>query len=77
MQGLNQQQRDAVQERTRTLEQTHERIQNRLQNMERELAGSAPNQKRISEEAQLTEREMRSYQNELRRVGDDLGLKTD
>ena len=77
MKGLSKDQQGAVQQRTRTLEQTHERIQNRLRNMEQELASSSPNQNRVAEEARLTEREMRSYQNEFRRVGDYLGLKNE
>jgi len=59
------------------MQQIHERIQNRLQEMNQELSNTAPNQKRIAEQARVTERDMNTYQKEFRQMGDDLGLKND
>jgi len=55
----------------------HERIQNRLQEMNQELSNANPNRKRIAEQARATERDMRLYQKEFRLMGDDLGLMND
>lgn len=77
MQGLSEDQLSAVQDRTRTMQQLHEGIQNRLQEMDKELTGNNISQPHVAEEARLTEREMKSYQNEFRKLGDDLGLKND
>ncbi len=77
MQGLSEDQLSAVQDRTRTMKQLHEHIQNRLQEMDKELTGNNISQPHVAEEARLAEREMKSYQNEFRKLGDDLGLKSD
>ena len=75
--GLNEEQLSAVQDRTRTMQQLHDRIKNRLQEMNKELSGNNVSQPHVAEEARLAEREMKSYQNEFRKMGDDLGLKND
>lgn len=75
--GLNEEQLSAVQDRTRTMQQLHDRIQNRLQEMNKELSGNNVSQPHVAEEARLAEREMKSYQNEFRKMGEDLGLKND
>ena len=77
MQGLSDDQLSAVQDRARTMQQLHDSIQNRLQEMDKELSGNNVSQPHVAEEARLAEREMKSYQNEFRKMGDDLGLKND
>lgn len=76
-QNLNGDQQAAVQRRTETMNQIHERIQTRLQAMDQELSGSEVSGKRVSEQARATEREMKAYQNQFKKMGDDLGLKND
>ena len=77
MQGLNEEQRSAVQDRAQTMAQMHERIQNRLQEIHKELSGADISGKRVADQARATEREMNAYQKEFRRMGEDLGMKTD
>ncbi len=76
-QSLNIDQQAAVQQRIETMNQIHERIQSRLQTMEQELSGPEINGKRVADQARATEREMKAYQNQFKKMGDDLGLKND
>jgi hypothetical protein len=75
MQGLNSQQRSAVEQRTRTMQLTQQRINNRLRNMDQELAKGSPDGKRVAEQASNVEREMNEYQKQYRETGDDLSLR--
>jgi prefoldin subunit 5 len=75
--GLSNTQKEAIQKRSRAMDQAHERIQNRLQEMDRELSGPNLNAGNIAEQARATEREMNSYQKEFQKMGDDLGLTSD
>ncbi|MDE3200968.1 MAG: hypothetical protein KGN79_08605 [Acidobacteriota bacterium] len=76
-QSLNGEQQAAVQQRMENMNQIHERIQTRLQAMDQELNGQTVSGKRVSEQARATEREMKAYQEQFRKMGDDLGLKND
>lgn len=77
MAGLTDMQKNAIQKRSQSMEQAHERIQNRLQEMDRELSGPNLNAGNVAEQARTTEREMNSYQKEFQKMGDDLGLTSD
>lgn len=76
MQGLDTQQRAAIEQRTRSMNQLQERINSRLQNMDQELAKTSPDRKRIAEEARNVEREMQQYRQQYRDMGDDLSLRS-
>jgi hypothetical protein len=76
MQGLNGDQRDFVQKRSRTMQQIQSRINTRLQEMGQELAKDNPDQKRISMMAREVERDMNRWKNEHRQIGEDLGLSS-
>jgi len=75
MQGLDNRQLTAVEQRTRAMNQIQERINSRLQNMDQELAKSSPDRKIIAEQARNVEREMQRYQQQYRDMGDDLSLR--
>ena len=74
MVSLGAEQRNAVEARTRNLQQIQERLNVRLRQMDQELAKSAPDAKGVSRQAQLIEREIKNWQNQHRRMGDELGL---
>lgn len=76
MQGLDNRQRTAIEQRKRTMNQLQERINSRLRNMDRELAKTSPDRKRIAEEARNVERETQRYQQQYRDMGDDLSLRS-
>lgn len=75
--GLNEEQQSAIQDRNRQMLQTHERIQNQLQQMERELAGPETHSADLAKQARATEREMNTYQKHLRETAKTLNLLSD
>lgn len=75
MKSLNSDQSTAVQQRARSMQQIQDRINTRLQSMDRELAKPSPDSKRVAEQAQMVEREMAQYQTQYRAMGDDLSLR--
>ena len=75
MQGLNGEQKEAIAEHHRNMEQIHQRINTRLQEMDQELAQATPNGQRAAEQARAIEREMKQWQKQHREMGDELGLK--
>ena len=77
IQGLNSEQRAAVEQRTRNMNQIQKRINSRLQNVDQELAKPSPNRERIAEQARYVERETQQYQRQYRNLGDDLSLRND
>ncbi|HWQ03297.1 MAG TPA: hypothetical protein VNL38_02350, partial [Candidatus Nitrosotenuis sp.] len=72
MLGLNAEQRQSQEARHRNMEQIRERIQARLQEMDRELAAENPNGKQIAEQARNIEREMAQLQKHHRAMKADL-----
>jgi DNA repair exonuclease SbcCD ATPase subunit len=76
MQGLDNQQRAAVEQRTRSMDQLQEQIKSQLRSMDRELAKTSPDRKRIAELAQNVERDSQRYQQQYREMGDDLSLRS-
>ncbi len=76
MQGLDNQQRAAVEQRTRSMDQLQEQIKSHLRSMDRELAKTSPDRKRIAELAQNVERDSQRYQQQYRDMGDDLSLRS-
>lgn len=74
MSGLDQEQKSAMQNRIRNMEQTQSRINTRLQEMENELNSNNINQQRIRDHARYLQREMQRLQNEHRAMGEDLSL---
>lgn len=76
-QGLSEEQQLAVRQRNERMQQMHQRVQERLQALDRELAGPNIVAQRVADESRNTEREMKAYQNEFREMGKDLGLGND
>lgn len=75
--GLSVEQQSAVEKRNQEMQKTHERIQSRLQEMDRELSGSTFNATNFAAQARATERDMNSYQKQLRATGRTLDLLND
>ncbi|MFP5226498.1 MAG: hypothetical protein ACLGXA_02630 [Acidobacteriota bacterium] len=76
-QGLSDDQRATVQQRIQNMDRLRTRIESRLGDMEKELSNSTPNGKRVAEQARLTNRDMNSWRNQFRQMGDDLGMSED
>lgn len=76
MQGLDNQQRAAIEQRTQTMNQLQELINSHLRSMDRELAKTSPDRKRIAELARNLERDTQRYQQQYRDMGDDLSLRS-
>ena len=74
MNGLDPDQKAAVQNRVRNMQQVQSRISTRLQAMNEELSSDSPNQQRLREHARYIERETSRWQKEYRNVGQDLTL---
>lgn len=76
-QGLTQEQQNAIQKRTQAMQKSQERIQNQVQVMERELSGPVVDSAHVAEQLRTTDREMASYQKQLRESARALGLLTE
>lgn len=76
-QGLNNDQREAIQARHQNMLQLHERMQNRLSSMNQELSKESPDSKQLADLARANEREMNSYRKQFRSLGDELNLASD
>jgi len=75
MQGLSGEQREALREQIRSMEQNREQIRTRLQEMDQELAGEGPNGKRVAEHARAIEREMKQWQKTNREMGEEMSAR--
>lgn len=76
MQGLSGEQRAAMQERIRKMEQQQERLQSRLQALDQELAKSEPDRKRIENQAREMEKAMKEWQKQYREMGSEMNIPT-
>lgn len=72
-QALTKEQQDSVQKLNANLVQAHDRLQNLVKEMERELTDSTLHSRDIAEQARMTQREMKSYQKDFRAMGKGLG----
>jgi hypothetical protein len=72
--SLDNEQQQAMQTRTRNMEQIQSRIRTRLEAMNKELQSSKPNQKKLQEQARYVERETQRLQNQYQDMGEDLSL---
>lgn len=68
------QERNAIQQHNQPMQQIHQRIQDRLQMTDGELADNALHGAHLAEQARAMEREMKSYQKQLKRAGKTLAL---
>lgn len=75
-QQLNSEQRTAIETRTKSMDRLQERINTRLGTIDKELQSATPNRNRIASEANAAERETHTYQNEFRKMGDELGVNS-
>jgi hypothetical protein len=75
--ALSDEQQKSVQMRNANLLQAHDRLQNLVIEMERELTGSVLHTKDVADQARATDREMKSFQKEFRAMGKDLGFAID
>lgn len=75
MNGLNADQKQALEVRHRQMEQIHERMNARLQKMDKELGEATPNGKRVAEHARAVEREMKQLQKHNREMQSEMGVK--
>jgi hypothetical protein len=75
--GLTQEQQNSAQLRNASLLQAHDRLQNLVKEMDRELTDSTLHSREVAEQARSTQRELKSYQKEFRAMGKDLGFKND
>lgn len=75
MEGLTPEQKTAVEARHRNMEQIHQRLNHRLQEIDQELAKSNPDAKHVREQARAVEREMELMRKQHREMGSELGLK--
>jgi hypothetical protein len=74
VQSLSEEQRSSVQMRNASLLQAHDRMQNLVSEMERELNGSVLHTKDVADQARATDREMKAFQKEFQAMGKDLGF---
>ncbi len=74
MQGLSSEQNLAMEARHRNMEQIHQRIQSRLQEMGQEFAQASPSGKRVAEQARAVEREMQQFQKQHRSMKSEMGV---
>lgn len=72
-QALTKEQQDSVQKLNASLMQAHDRLQNLVKEMDRELSDSTLHSKDIAEQARMTQREMKSYEKDFRAMGKGLG----
>ena len=74
MNGLNNEQHVAVQERAQNMHRLNAQIENRLGKVDKDLSDPSPNRKRVQEEARAAERDMRNYHHQFRQMADELGM---
>ncbi|HVC00140.1 MAG TPA: hypothetical protein VNJ12_12520, partial [Candidatus Dormibacteraeota bacterium] len=74
MQRLDEQQRTAIRQRTRDMEQIQQRLTGRLQEMNGELSQANPNGEKVRTLARNIERETNRWQEQYRAMGQELSL---
>lgn len=75
MNGLSDEQRAGMQGRTRSMDQARDRLNNRVQQLDDELAKPEPDRKRMREHATEVEKAMKEWQKQYRNMGSDMGIE--
>jgi len=74
MNGLSDEQRAGMQDRIRSMDRSRDRLNNRLQQLDGELAKAEPDRKRIREHATELDKAMKEWQKQYRNMGSDMGI---
>jgi chromosome segregation ATPase len=74
MQALSEEQRAAMQDRIRKMDQARERLHTQLQGMDQELNQANPDPKRLETQTREMERATREWQKQYRSMGSDMGI---
>jgi len=75
MNGLSDEQRAGMQDRIRQMDQSRDRLNNRMQQLDDELAKPSPDHQRIREHATEVEKAMKEWQKQNRNMGSDMGIQ--
>jgi predicted nucleic acid-binding Zn-ribbon protein len=75
--GLTVEQQGLVQDHTQSMQQIHDRIQSRLQDIDKEFTGPSLNLATVSDHARAVERDIKLYQKHLQQTGKALNLLND
>jgi chromosome segregation ATPase len=75
MNGLSDEQRAGMQDRTRSMDQARDRLNNRMQQLDEEIAKPEPDRKRIGAHVTEVEKAMKEWQKQYRNMGSDMGIQ--
>ncbi len=75
MNGLSDEQRAGMQDRIRNMDQARDRVNNRMQQLDDELAKPEPDRKRIREHATEMDKAMKEWQKQYRNMGSDMSIQ--
>ncbi len=74
-QSLNNEQKTMLQDRLQTMEQQHERINARLQEMDQELNQGKFDRNRIARQSREIDQAVNEWRNQYRKMSQEMGVK--
>jgi uncharacterized protein (DUF3084 family) len=73
-QGLSEEQRAAVQDRIRKMDQARDRVHTQSQQMDQEMSQANPNAQRVATQAREMEKAVKEWQKQYRSLGSEIGI---
>ena len=73
-QGLSEEQRAAVQDRLRKMDQARDRVRTQSQQMDQEMSQANPDTQRMAAQAREMEKAMKEWQKQYCNLGSDIGI---
>jgi len=77
MQGLSEEQRAALQDRIRKMDQARDRSHTQSQQMDQEMSQAKPDAQRIGAQAREMERVAKDWRKQYRSLGSDMGIPSE
>jgi TRAP-type C4-dicarboxylate transport system substrate-binding protein len=73
-QGLSEEQRAALQDRIRKMDQARDRVHTQSQQMDQEMSQANPNAQRVATQAREMEKAVKEWQKQYRSLGSEIGI---